>query len=240
MSTQFPNRRAALLLGIKEMLPIQLGMVPFGLIAGVTATAVGWTPFQGSAMSVIVLAGSAQLVALQLVGMNSPLFVIYLSTFFINLRFLMYSMAIADHFRHLPLRWKLLNAYLLTDQAFAFSILKYNDEGITQHRRWYYLGSAMTLWTTWQICTLVGVLVGSQIPPAWSLDFAVALTFIALVIPNIRDKATAVAAVTAGIIAVAGKGLPYNLGLILAALAGITIGVFVENQLKQPVREPNL
>lgn len=219
--------------GVKDLLPIQIGVIPFALVAGVTAVSVGWSLFEGSAMSLLVFAGAAQLVGLQLAGNNAPLFVIYVSTFFINLRFLMYSMAIADHFRHLPLRWKLLNGYLLTDQAFAFPIVKFNDDPEMPHKHWYYLGAGITLWATWQMGTIVGVLIGAQVPPEWSLDFTIALTFIAIVVPNIRDNATAVAAVAAGLTAVIGKPLPYNMGLILAALVGIATGMLVENRKRQ-------
>lgn len=221
--------RSAFFAGVKDLLPIQLGVIPFALVAGVTAVSVGWSPLAGSAMSLIVFAGSAQLVGLQLIGNNAPIFVIYVTTFFINLRFLMYSMAIADYFRALPLRWKLLNGYLLTDQAFAFPIVKFTDEPEMAHKHWYYLGAGVTLWGTWQLGTLVGVLVGAQVPPSWSLDFAVALTFIAIVVPNVRDRATAVAAVAAGTTAVVARGLPYNTGLIAAALVGIAAGVLLEN-----------
>lgn len=220
----------AFLDGVTAVLPVQLGVIPFALIAGVSAVAVGLTPVQGAGMSLIVFAGAAQLVALQLMALDTPAFVIFISTFFINLRFLMYSASIGPYFQQLPARWKWLNGYLLTDQAYALSILEFNRTPEMAHKRFYYLGAGLMLWVTWQTGTIVGVLVGAQIPAGWSLDFAVPLTFMALVFPALPDRPSVLAALSAGGTAVLGASLPYNMGLILAALVGIGVGMAAQNR----------
>ncbi|MCB0000779.1 MAG: hypothetical protein KDE56_33675, partial [Anaerolineales bacterium] len=87
------------------------------------------------------------------------------------------------------------------------------------------------LWVTWQTGTIIGVLVGAQIPESWSLNFAVPLTFMALVFMSLQDRAMMLAAVSAGLTAVLAKPLPYNLGLILAAIIGISTGVVANRRL---------
>ncbi len=96
------------------------------------------------------------------------------------------------------------------------------------HKSWYFFGAGLSLWITWQTATAVGVFAGGQIPASWSLDFTIALTFLALSVPSIRDRATAVAAIVGGISAVVFREMPYQLGLVTAALLGIAAGFGVE------------
>ena len=216
--------------GVKAILPIQLGVIPFALIAGVSAVSVGMTEIQGIGMSLIVFAGAAQLVGIQLVGLNAPLFIIWTSTFFINLRFLMYSASLGTHLGKLPLRWKFLLTYMLTDQAYGISIVDFGEHPEREHKHWFYFGTAVTLWVVWMVGTAVGVFVGAMIPESWSLSFAVPLTFMALVFATIKDKAMVMAAVAAGITAVLAHSFPYKTGLILAAVVGIAVGMLVEKK----------
>jgi predicted branched-subunit amino acid permease len=97
-------------------------------------------------------------------------------------------------------------------------------------RHWYLLGAGLALWTTWQISTAIGIFLGAAVPPSWSLDFALPLTFIALLAPILKDRPTTAAALAAGVVAVIGAGWPYKLGLVVAALAGIAAGAWVEKQ----------
>jgi 4-azaleucine resistance transporter AzlC len=211
------------------MAPILLGIVPFGLIAGISAVSVGLSPLHGVGMSILVFAGASQLAALQLIGRDAPFLVVAATALIINARFVMYSASLAPHFDGASTGRKALLAYLLTDQAYAFSIRRYAERDETVLARLsYYLGAAITLWVTWQISTAVGAFVGTSIPDAWSLDFAIPLVFIALLVPAIRDRADGVAAGIAAVLAVLLVGLPYNLGLPLAATTGIVAGIIVE------------
>jgi len=227
-----PSQRTEFINGIKASLPVLLGVLPFSLISGVTAVNVNLTPTEGIGMSLFVFAGAAQLVALQLISINTPVFIILLSTFFINLRFFMYSASLGPHLEQHPVRERLPLAYLLSDQAYAISIVSYNLNGKRPFRSWFYMGSGLILWVTWQLGTIVGVFVGAQIPANWSLDFAVPLTFMALIFMSLNDRPMVLAAVSAGITAVLAKPLPYNLGMILATLIGIAAGVFASRSTK--------
>ncbi len=98
------------------------------------------------------------------------------------------------------------------------------------HRHWYLLGAGLALWTTWQLCTAVGIFLGAAVPASWGLDFALPLTFIALLAPVLRDRPAVVAALTAGGVALIGAGWPYKLGLVAAALAGIAAGAWTDDR----------
>jgi predicted branched-subunit amino acid permease len=119
-------------------------------------------------------------------------------------------------------------SYLLTDEAYAPTIIHYEKEGVTPYTHWFWLGAGCTLWFFWQISTALGIFLGAAIPESWSLDFALPLTFIAMIVPVLRDRPMIAAAVSAGVVALVAFSLPYKLGLILAALVGIVVGTVLE------------
>ncbi|MEI7847567.1 MAG: AzlC family ABC transporter permease [Chloroflexota bacterium] len=220
------------LAGAKAALPILLGVIPFSIITGVSAVAVGLSPLDSFGMSVIVFAGASQLAVLQLLKIGSPWIIMVLTAWIINLRFIMYSAVLAPSMQNLKTRQKALLAYMLSDQAFGIS-MSYFATHTEVNRRWFFFGTALTIWTTWQISAIAGSLLGTLIPPAWGFDFAFPLSFMALMFAALTDRPTVVAALAGGLTAVAGKGLPYNIGLMLAAVVGISSGLLVENILKK-------
>lgn len=219
--------------GVRAELPILIGTVPFGLIYGVLANSAGIPPALALGMSAIVFAGSAQFVIAQLVGSGTPPLVIIFTAAMINLRHMLYSASVAPYVKHLRPIWKYTLAYLLTDEAYAVTIAHYTATDAqpdpSPNRHWYFLGAGLALWSSWQISTAVGVVVGAQIPANWSLDFTLALTFIALVIPALKDRAAVAAALCAAVVGILGNGLPYKLGLMAAALTGIIVGLWIES-----------
>ncbi|MFZ0548943.1 MAG: AzlC family ABC transporter permease [Candidatus Promineifilaceae bacterium] len=220
--------RLAFLAGVKAELPILLGVLPFGMIYGVLAIEAGLPIVQAQAMSAVVFAGSAQFVITQLVTIGSPALVIIVTAVLVNLRHTLYSASLAPYLRHLRPRWQWLLAYLLTDEAYAVAVRHYQEGREIKYKHWYFLGAGLALWTTWQFSTAAGILLGAQIPSEWSLDFTLALTFIAIVVPALKERADLAAALTGGITAVLLVGLPYKLGLVIGALFGITVGVLVD------------
>ena len=227
-----PSPRSEFIAGFKAELPILLGVVPFGMIYGVLALGAGLDALAAQAMSSIVFAGSAQFVGAQLFRLGTPGVVIVLTTFVVNLRHMLYSASVAPHLRHLNRGWKLLLSYLLTDEAYAVTITHYRQTSSQSadlaNKHWYFLGAGVALWSSWQVSTAAGILLGAQIPASWSLDFTLALTFIALVVPMLRDRPSLAAAVSAGAVAVLGANWPYKLGLMAAATTGIVVGLLVE------------
>lgn len=215
--------------GIKQELPIAAGVVPFGMIFGVIAVGAGIPPWLAQAMSFVVFAGSAQFIGAQLIGMATPAAVVLLTTLVVNARHVLYSASIAPYLKSFSPAWRTLLAYLLTDEAYAVTILHFQGgRGHREAQHWFLLGAGLTLWTTWQLSTAVGVFLGAQVPAAWALDFTLALTFIGLVIPALRQRADVAAAVVAGIVALLADGLPYHLNLLIAALAGMVAGMALD------------
>ncbi|WP_323676748.1 AzlC family ABC transporter permease [Halorubellus sp. PRR65] len=208
--------------GVRAISPFLLGVVPFGLVYGVTAVDRGLPPTVAAAMSAVVFAGAAQLAAVELLAKGSPAAVVLATILVVNLRYPMYAASIAPYFRAFSTRWRALLAYLMTDQAYAVALVDYRDGETTPDRRkWYYVGAAGTLWVSWQLSTVTGVLVGAQVPSGLSLEFAIPLTFLALLVPNLEGAPSALAAVVGGVGTVAGTNLPYDVSLVAAALLGV-------------------
>jgi 4-azaleucine resistance transporter AzlC len=224
--------RSEFLAGVRAELPILLGVVPFGRVYGVLAiTQAHLPPDVALAMSSIVFAGSSQFVGQQLMGVGTPGVVIVVTTFIVNLRHALYSASVAVFVKPLRARWKVLLAYLLTDEAYAVTITHYEQTEVpVEHKHWFYFGAGLALWSTWQLSTAVGIFFGARVPESWGLDFTLALTFIALVVPRLKDRASTGAAIAASIVAIVGFALPYKLGLMAAALIGIIVGMMIETR----------
>ncbi|MFB9992054.1 AzlC family ABC transporter permease [Deinococcus oregonensis] len=181
----------------------------------------GFTPAQSIAFSLIGYAGAAQLIASQLVASHTPTVLILLSTLIVNLRFALYSASMLPLFAGVPLPRRWLLAYGITDQAYAVTMGRPLTE---PHPIAYYAGAAVLMWLTWQSGTAVGALLGARIPPHWPLDFAVPLSFIALLVPVLKSRPQVVAAGVSAVVAVAAHGLPFRLNLMVGAVCGVTAG----------------
>jgi 4-azaleucine resistance transporter AzlC len=220
--------RSAFLSGVKDVLPMTLGAVPFGLITGVSAVGMGMHEVDIVLMSATVFAGASQLAAISLIGTGASIWVVLLTTAMINLRHVMYSASLVPWLERYSLGSRLLMAFLMTDHAYAFGVLRYREEDASFSRRDYFLGVGSIIWVAWVSATAVGAIVGTQVPAVWQLDFAVPLMFLALLVPAVRTRPALLAAATGGALALALAPLPFNLGLVAAASAGIVVGAAAE------------
>ena len=223
-------KRKEFLSGLRDIVPILLGVAPFGMIYGVLATGAGLSNLDAQAMSSVVFAGSAQFMLVQLLNLGMPTIMMILTGFVINLRHALYSASLAPYTRPLTPLWKMLLSYVLVDEAFALVVMHYKQPDDNGYRHWYFLGAGLTLWTSWQLSTAAGIFLGAQVPASWGLDFTLALTFIALTIPAIDDRPSLLAALSAGVTAILARNLPYKLGLMAAAFVGILAGLWSEKK----------
>jgi len=213
--------------GLRDQVPLLFGVAPFGMIFGALAIDAGIPPLEAQGFSLFVFAGSAQLIAAGMIANAVPPVIIVLTILVVNLRHMLYSASLSPHIQRLTPRWRIILSWLLTDEAFAVASLRYR-RGNTAQAHWYTLGTGLALWVTWQVSTGIGILLGAHIPGSWSLDFALPLTFMALIATALTNQSDWAAALSAGFMAVALVGLPYKMGLLLASIVGITAGVVVE------------
>lgn len=279
MARTATSARAEFLAGCRDEAPLLLGVAPFGMIYGIAALSAGIPAWLAQLASAVVFAGAAQLVIVQMLVAGAGFVPIALTSGLLNLRHVLYSASMAEYVRHLPRRWRLLLAYLLTDEAYAVAVLHYQrrepaptapagssgsgggrdtasaasaepdpkaasiasvapagDADTPAHedlRHWYFLGAGFTLWAGWQLSTAAGLLFGATIPAEWELDFAVPLTFIALLTLLLRERAGQAAALVAGLGALAFAALPYKLGLVAAIVLGLLAGAWTVRRLER-------
>lgn len=213
--------------GLAATFPLMVSAIPFGVIFGTLATNAGLSPLAVMSMSVFVFSGSAQFIAILLLGTGSALGVIWLATLILNLRHLLYAATLVDHVRHLSQTWRFGLAAMLTDETFAVMERRYREEGGGPNAHWYYLASCLGMYLNWQFWTYIGIVLGTEFPEVknWGLEFAMIVTFTGIVVPALRSAPFWAAAVVAGVVATLGNFLPYKLGLMLGALAGILVGL---------------
>ena len=221
--------------GARDTIPMLVGAAPFGLIFGTLAIGAGLPVWLTLGLSALVFAGSSQFVAVSLLGGGAAVPVIWLTTFVVNLRHALYSATLLPYARALPARWRWALAFWLTDETFAVVENQLRHHTSLHDGARYWLGSSLAMYSNWQVWTLAGVLLGQSVPglATLGLDFAMVATFAAIVALQLRDRPVLCAALAAGAVALLARDLPYKLGLMLAAIAGVATGLLAEAWLER-------
>ena len=219
-------------MGVAEGVPFVVVMMPFGALFGVIGTEAGLPLAQVMGFSIVVIAGAAQFTAVQLMTDGAPVAVVILSALAVNLRMAMYSASIAPFLGAAPLWQRASIAYLLVDQTYARSIDVYERqaEWDVADRVAYFAGIALPVFPAWVGATWLGAVLGARVPEAWALDFALPLAFLALVGPMLKSRAHVVAALVSVVAALSLAWVPWNLGLIIAALLAMAVGAEIERR----------
>ena len=230
-SATFPG--SAFRSGARDCAPFVLVAAPFGALFGIAAAAAGLDLAQVMGFSVVVIAGAAQLTALQLMLDQAPVAIVLLSAIAVNLRMAMYSASLAPYLGAAPLWQRALVAYMNVDQTYAVSVLRYEADPAMPlpARVAYFLGACLPVVPVWYASTLAGALLGTSVPDDWGLDFAVPIAFLAIVAPALRTLAHVAAAAVSIVLATALAGLPFNLGLIPSGIGAMIVGAEVERRM---------
>jgi len=215
------SNQKVFLKGIVDVSPLMIPVVPFGLIFGVLAIDVGFSPLQTMAMSLIVFGGASQIVLLQLFSGGASSLVIISSVGAVNSRHLLYGAVVSEHLSDLKLFWKILISYFLVDQAFAKSN-EYFRKNNDKNKYFHLVGGGITCWIIWQTTTFLGIVLGSFIPEKLGLSFAVPLTFLALLVNDFRKLINVVVIIISGLVATIGYNyIPFKAYAIVAGLTGL-------------------
>ena len=218
--------------GIIDVSPLMIPVVPFGLIFGVLAIDVGFTPLQAMGMSLIVFGGASQIVLLQLFSGGASSLVIISSVGAVNSRHLLYGAVVSEHLSDLKLIWKIIISYFLIDQAFAISN-EYFKKNKERNRYFHLVGGGAACWIIWQSTTLLGIILGSAIPEKLGLSFAVPLTFLALLVNDFRKFINLLVIIVSGTVATLGYNfIPFKAYVIFAALAGLLTAMILTKTIK--------
>ena len=233
------TRSAEFWAGVRTTIPLGVGALPFAIIFGATALNVGLSTAGALGMSALVFAGSAQFIAVELLGSGASAAVVIFTTLIVNVRHALYGVSLAPHMRHLSQRWLAPLSFWLTDETYVTVIRRYAQPDDARYKMWFHLGSALFLYVLWLLSTGVGIWMGRAIadPQRWGLDFALPVTFIGMLVPMLKERPTLLAALIAGVCSVLFHGLPNGMGLLLAALAGVSTGVLAEQMQRTPAEQ---
>jgi 4-azaleucine resistance transporter AzlC len=225
-----PSPLRAFWSGLRDSLPFLLVVAPFGMVFGVVAIEAGLTLAETMGFSIGVFAGASQLVALQLMTENAPILIVIATALAVNLRLAMYSASLAPYLGAAPVWQRALVAFLLVDQSFALAHAQFEARPKLplQVRIWYYIGTVTLVVPLWCVATLLGAVLGNRIPVGLPVDFAVPITFLAIIAPMLRTLAHVAAALTSVLGVLLLAFLPFNLGLLVAALLAMAVGAQVE------------
>jgi 4-azaleucine resistance transporter AzlC len=237
-SAEEPNladRKKEFFSGVRDTFPLLLGAFPFGMIYGALAVTAGLSKSATMAMSAFVFAGSSQFIAVGLVAAHAPIAIIILTTFIVNLRHMLYSATLLPYLKNLPQKWRIPLAFGLTDETFAVTIHRYRRKDSLACAHWYQLGSSTAMYLNWQFWSLIGLLLGDRIPDAsnWGLDVAMPVTFIGMIIPFVKSWPMGICVLTAAAASLMTLSLPYKLGIVVSAFAGIAAGLVAERNGKK-------
>ena len=217
--------------GIREGLPFVVIMAPFGALFGALATEAGLPLAQVVAFSSIVIAGASQFTALSLMEQGAPFAIVVASALAVNLRMVMYSAALVPHLGPTPLWQRAAGAYLLVDQTYALSAARFETAPWSPAQKMrFFAGTALPVFPAWTGGTLAGAALGARVPPDWPLDFAMPLAFLALTGPMLRTGAHRLAALVSIVAALALAWMPWNTGLLVAALLAMAAGAEYERR----------
>ena len=216
--------------GARALSPLLLGVIPFAFVCGVEAINAGLSAFQSLAMNVVIFAGASQLIAAQLISDGALPGMIVLAAVGVNLRFMMYSASLSPHLKQVPIQRRALYAYMLSDQAYAVSIFELENQRDNPFKHFYFLGAAVALYLSWQAGAWLGTFAGRVVPEEWSLEFAVPLTFLAVIVPAIKTRPMLISACVAGVVAVALRHLTPGTGWGVGAACRIAGGPIVEGK----------
>jgi len=213
--------------GILAVSSLTIPVIPFGIIYGVIGIEMGFTPLMTFAISLIIFAGSSQIAFTQLFFSGASSLVVIGSVVAINSRHLLYGAVLSQYLNKLNLGWRILLSYLMTDQAFRVSsfYLKKNKNKFNSH--YHLLGSGFTLWFLWQISTLIGIFLGNIVPEKLALEFTIPLTFLALIVSELRKIDHLIVIVVSGITSLIIYNIPYKIYVIVSAFIALVIAYFL-------------
>ncbi len=228
MTTTTP--KSSFWIGVRTGVPFLLVICPFALLFGMVGIEAGLDIYQVMGFTILVIAGAAQFTAIQLMVENAPTVIVLISALAINMRMAMYSAALTPHLGHFPIWKRALVSYFMVDQSYAAAHGYYEaTPGLSPPSKLaYFFGIIAAIAPTWYIATFAGAVLGQSIPPDYALDFAVPITFLAIIAPALRSLAHVAAAAVSIVVALSLNFLPYNLWLMIAAFAAMMTGAQVE------------
>ncbi len=223
-----PSTGREMIEGAWAMLPWLVGVVPFGLIVGMTAATSSVSTAVGLATGATIYSGSAQLTAIEMLDAGAGIAVIVIAVLVINARLILYGSSIAPHWRGTGRGFRAGAAYLLVDPSFAVGISRYSDPRGGGHA--HYIGAGITLWVAWHAAMVAGAIFGGGLPSWLPLEHAVPLFLLAELVRVAQTRPALTAAMVGGVVTFVGQRLPLHMGLLVGVVGAVGCAVLVERR----------
>ena len=219
--------------GFLDVIPLTIPVIPFGIIYGVIAIEIGLSPLVAFCMSFIIFAGSSQIAFAQLFSAGASPLIMVSSVAVINSRHFLYGAVLSQYLNKLNCYWKILLAYLMTDQAFSVSLSYFKKNYKKKNAHFHMLGSGFTLWFLWQLSTLGGIILGNIVPEQLGLTFAIPLTFLSLIISELRKKDHLIVIAVSGLASLALYDFPFKIYIIVSAFLALGVSYILITKFKK-------
>jgi|TARA_B100001142_G_scaffold158375_1_gene158804 predicted branched-subunit amino acid permease len=213
--------------GMMDVAPHMLSVIPFGIICGAIGIELGFDPYLVYGMSIIIFGGASQIVFLQLLSGGASSLIAVTSVGVINSRHLLYGAVLSEYLEKLSFIKKLLISYLVVDQGFAESNKFFKRNKTEEYLHYHLIGTGSTLWVCWQISTLAGIILGSFVPEELGLKFAIPLTFIAVVVQDLKKIDHVIVMLTCGISSLLFFDAPFKLYIIISPILALIIAALL-------------
>jgi 4-azaleucine resistance transporter AzlC len=210
--------------GFRAGLPLTLGVAPFAVAFGLSAREAGFGVLGIGAMSVFVMAGSAQFLAVAMLKAGASVPQIWLATLFLNSRHLLMSIALLPRLADRPIWQRAILAHMVVDEVFA--VVSREPRGGAA----YLLGAETAICGAWVVGTLVGATLGADLPPALTeaAGFSLLGFFVAVVASSARGLPGWATAVVSAILALGLSPLvPRGWDLLVAGAGAATVGAIL-------------
>jgi 4-azaleucine resistance transporter AzlC len=220
--------------GFLAVVPLWPGVVPFAVAYAVLARASGYSAIETQLMSLLVFAGSAQLAMVTLYASGAGAVSIVLTALVLNLRHVLYGLSADRQLGRDERPRRSLLAFFLTDESYGLTTREWlAGRGSAA----FMLGTGLSLYSTFALSTLAGILFGSLLPDIErsGIDFVFPLSFLALLLPLLRSRLlVAVAAIAATTALGAGQYFSGGVTILLATIAAALAGTLLERHKEQP------
>ena len=218
--------------GTVAVLPHMLSVIPFGIITGAIGIELGFDPILVYATSLIIFGGASQIIFMQLLSGGASSLIAITSVGVINSRHLLYGAVLSEYLEKLSFIKKLFISYFIVDQGFAESNKYIKQNKDLSHPHYYILGTGVTLWFCWQLSTISGIILGSFIPEELGLKFAIPLTFLAIIVNDLKKLDHVFVMLVSGFASLVLFDAPFKSYIILSPIVAL-ITAFIMLRLKK-------
>ena len=219
-------------------MPLCLSYIPIGLACGILLHAAGFNFIMILIVSIVVFSGGAQFILASLLTINAPLSSIFLTLFFLELRYALLGSSLSKYIKSESQHFIWLFAVSMNDENYAINYLKFATD-----KKWTPKDALMVehySLISWSVANMVGGLIGSAISINLEVvDFALTALFLYMIVMQVQSHLTLLISILSAVLAVVFMVLTKSIiGVIIATLIASFVGFLIENTVRRRSKHP--